>query len=55
MIRDVILKYYQGHTCFDMVSCYLDVDTNNPTILNMDGDRKPIYSVLTSKMMDIGL
>ena len=50
MIRDVILRYYGTHTCFDMVSCYLDgVNTNNPTILNMDGDRKPIYSVLAFK------
>lgn len=50
MIRDVILKYYGTHTCFDTVSCYLDgVDNKNPTILNMDGDRKPIYSVLVFK------
>lgn len=50
MIRDVILKYYGTHTCFDMVSCYLDgVDNKNPTILDMNGDRKPIYSVLAFK------
>ena len=47
MIRDVILKYYGTHTCFDTVSCYLDgVDNQNPTILDMNGDRKPINSVL---------
>jgi len=50
MIRDVILKYYGIHTCFDTVSCYLDgVDNKNPTILDMNGDRKPIYSVLAFK------
>ena len=50
MIRDVILKYYGTHKCFDTVSCYLDgVDNKNPTILDMNGDRKPIYSLLAFK------
>ena len=50
MITEIILKYYGTHTCLDMVSCYLDgVDAKNPTILDMNGDRKPIYSVLSFK------
>jgi len=50
MIREVILTYYGTHTCLDMVSCYLDeVDTTKPTIVNMNGERKPIYSILSFK------
>jgi len=47
MIKEVILTYYGTHTCFDEVRCYLDgVDTTVPIILDMNGDRQPINSVL---------
>ena len=47
MIKEVILTYYGTHTCFDEVRCYLDrVDTTVPIIVDMNGDRKPINSVL---------